>query len=258
MGSLSSKMLAQAGVFAPLRIRSDGKYRYKQGDLILNWGNAGGAIWYTGPHVKMINTPDAVALSVGKKGCFQVLQDNGISVPDFSSDPSTATSWIEQGHVVYCRTLTRSTKGKGIIVATNPGELVSAPLYTKGIECKREYRVHVCDGEVIDLVAKAQMSSDNPEYVDPDPYIRNTLGGYIFVRDSVVIPASVREALGELAINAIKAIGLDFGAVDIIRGMDNNIYVLEINTAPGMEGTTYEKYIDALTKLSQKIFGGNQ
>jgi hypothetical protein len=41
---------------------------------------------------------------------------------------------------------------------------------------------------------------------------------------------------------------LDFGAVDLIWNENQNVvYVLEVNTAPGMEGTTLENYCDAFS-----------
>jgi glutathione synthase/RimK-type ligase-like ATP-grasp enzyme len=52
----------------------------------------------------------------------------------------------------------------------------------------------------------------------------------------------------EAAINACKALGLDFGAVDLIQDIKGNYYVLEINTAPGLEGATVANYAAAFTE----------
>lgn len=42
---------------------------------------------------------------------------------------------------------------------------------------------------------------------------------------------------------AVKACGLDFGAVDIIwNNHYQKAYVLEINTAPGLEGSSVDNY----------------
>ena len=50
---------------------------------------------------------------------------------------------------------------------------------------------------------------------------------------------------------AIKALGLDFGAVDIIYNeAEDQHYVLEVNTAPGLEGTTLQKYTEAILEMS--------
>lgn len=40
----------------------------------------------------------------------------------------------------------------------------------------------------------------------------------------------------EYAKDAVAALGLDFGGVDIIKGNDNRLYVLEVNSAPGANG----------------------
>lgn len=40
----------------------------------------------------------------------------------------------------------------------------------------------------------------------------------------------------ELASRAVDALALDYGAVDVILGKDNAYYVLEVNSAPGVEG----------------------
>jgi glutathione synthase/RimK-type ligase-like ATP-grasp enzyme len=62
---------------------------------------------------------------------------------------------------------------------------------------------------------------------------RNYHNGYAF--DLVKEAALPREAI-TIAIKAIAALGLDFGGVDILRGKDGHFYVLEVNTAPGVEG----------------------
>lgn len=64
---------------------------------------------------------------------------------------------------------------------------------------------------------------------------------WIFENQGLKIPDSAKE----LAIGVVGAVGLDFGAVDIV--LHNNVpKVLEINSAPGMEGTTLERYFDAI------------
>lgn len=44
------------------------------------------------------------------------------------------------------------------------------------------------------------------------------------------------EELRAAGVNAIDALGLDFGAVDILHGKDGKVYVLEVNTSPGTQG----------------------
>ena len=54
----------------------------------------------------------------------------------------------------------------------------------------------------------------------------------------------------EQSIAAVQHVGLDFGAVDIIYNQrEDSSYVLEINTAPGLMGTTGERYAEAFGNI---------
>jgi hypothetical protein len=85
--------------------------------------------------------------------------------------------------------------------------------------------------------------------------IRNTAGGFIFAREGVT-PSNVHPDVLYQAQRAIAVIpGLDFGAVDVIWNRSRGgAYVLEINTAPGLEGTTLTRY----TELCEYIQGSRQ
>ena len=60
--------------------------------------------------------------------------------------------------------------------------------------------------------------------------------------------------MGELrttAEHAVEALGLDFGAVDIMYH-ENTFYVLEVNTAPGLTRTrTLEAYANEIRRLKE-------
>jgi glutathione synthase/RimK-type ligase-like ATP-grasp enzyme len=69
--------------------------------------------------------------------------------------------------------------------------------------------------------------------------IRNYSNGWVYARAEI----APSEELLLSSIQAVKLLGLDFGAVDIgHRLIDNKFFVFEINTAPGLEGTTLDKY----------------
>ena len=40
-------------------------------------------------------------------------------------------------------------------------------------------------------------------------------------------------------------LGLDFGAVDLLLTSDLRVMVLEVNSAPGLSGSTLSKYVEA-------------
>jgi hypothetical protein len=63
------------------------------------------------------------------------------------------------------------------------------------------------------------------------------------------VPKENRDSkLVELGERAVEAMQYDFGAVDILKGKDNMLYVLEVNSAPGQETAR-----TGLTRLADKI-----
>lgn len=141
------------------------------------------------------------------------------------------------------RTLLRGSEGKGISIHDDPSTLEPAPLYVRYIPKTQEYRVHVVKGKVIDVQRKAR-SSDTPDE-DVNWQVRNHKNGFIFMREGVT-PASVPEKVIRNSLESMRLLGLDFGAVDIIWNQQHDkAYVLEVNTSPGMTGTTLDKYCEA-------------
>lgn len=132
--------------------------------------------------------------------------------------------------VTYCRTLTRSRSGRGIVIARSPEEIVAAPLYTKGLE-GTEYRVHVFGNDTF-VTQKRRRNG-----AEANPNIRTHENGWVFCRNDV----EIRPGLRETAIEGISRLGLDFGAADIIY--NERAYILEVNSAPGLEGSVLDWYV---------------
>jgi glutathione synthase/RimK-type ligase-like ATP-grasp enzyme len=169
---------------------------------------------------------------------LQRFLENGISTVDFTADITVATDWLRDTPVV-CRTLLRSSEGRGIVLAETKEQLVQAPLYTKYFKKKREYRVHVFNGQVIDVQEKRKRK----EVEGGDHRIRNLANGYVFCREAVVEPTGLRD----LAVCATAALGYSLGAVDIaFNEHHNQLVVFEVNAAPGMQGSTLENYANAI------------
>lgn len=246
IGSQSCKMLAKELDILrcnPLSTR----FRPRPSDLIINWGcsqwpfrNAG--MW--------LNYPSAVRRAANKIDALLTLQEQGVSIIPFTTSFSEAKRWLQGGNYVYQRHLVNSCGGNGIKVVHSVEDLnENVPLYTKGIPIRREYRVHVFGGKVIDHVQKRR-TWGAPE---TDAYVRNHTHGWIFCREGF----ERIEEVETQALNAVTALGLDFGAVDIItEKFTGNVYVLEVNTAIGFtEGsTTFTKYVEA---IKEYINNGN-
>jgi predicted ATP-grasp superfamily ATP-dependent carboligase len=204
---------------------------------VINWGNSNHINY---GNRKILNTFPCVQRAANKLLALNCFKESNVSCPDFTTDIEVAKQWIADEEVVVCRTLLRSHSGKGIVIATNVNELVSAPLYVKYFKKSFEYRVHVFNGKVIDYVQKKKRSGlVEGSY---NKYIRSHNNGWVFCRNNIAM-TSVME---ELAINAVKCLGLDFGAVDIVVKSNGEMKVLEVNTAPSMMGQTLISYSNAI------------
>ncbi len=199
---------------------------------IINWGST---LPIHPIYGKVFNRPENVALAVDKLKCLQTLKDKGVKTVPFTTSNEDAGDW----KYIVARTLTRVSQGRGIILCT-PDDIPKAPLYTKYLgDDRKEYRVHVMGRDYIDYQKRV------PSSPTPDLRIRSRRFGWDLARrgfepvDSVIV----------LAIRAVEALGLDFGAVDIIRDPQNQNYVLEVNTAPKLNNEGIEIYTKALKEL---------
>lgn len=164
----------------------------------------------------------------------------GILCPEYTMDRIDAESWINSGSVVFCRTLTRASEGRGIVVAETVDQLVDAPVYTKYTKKKREFRVHIFKDQVVQVVEKRRRSGWTGAR---DTRIRNSNNGYVFCRDFVGPPAG----LHELALRASKVTNSDFKGVDVgYNELKDQLFVIEVNSAPGIEGSNVDDYVDTI------------
>lgn len=236
LGSASAKLIAQQ--LGCKRIIPKGNYRPKHNTLVLNWGNSSPR--FSG---RFLNKPEAVRTAINKLTALTRLRDNGIPTPEFTTDRSVVMQWQTEGYRAVARHKLCASGGLGIQIVMPEDEIPYAPLYTKYTKKDEEYRVHVFCGEVIDYAAKRKRRG----YEDRNSLIRTHANGWVFCRDGVQLPESVRQ----LSIHAVAALGLDFAALDVIVRKDK-AYVLEANTAPGIEGTTLQRYVAAIRRHTRQ------
>lgn len=235
-GSRSATALATALGARVLRITGS-TFRPRRDDVIINWG---GSTPIEGP-ARVLNNPAAVAVASNKLRSFEAFRDAGVSIPEFWTD---RTAIPGDAYPIVCRTILSGHSGAGIVVAETPEELVNAPLYVRYVPKQDEYRVHVFQGRVIAVQRKARRL----DVESPNWRVRNHANGFVFARDNVVAPESVVAS----ACAAVAALGLDFGGADVIWNERRaTAYVLEINTACGLEGATVDDYAGAIREFAR-------
>lgn len=255
-GSRGAKALATSLGGKVLKLQGS-SYTEKDKDVVINWGNTDPPSYMT--LVGHLNDFAILKHATNKRNFFQMMKDQGHDdiVPRFWTSKADVP---EDAYPVVCRTSLAGHSGDGIVIAASADELVDAPLYVQYVKKQEEYRVHVgrrtninpCgemlqDGDgswqpndelvVIAIQRKARRLSLPDSEVNWQ--VRNHQNGFVYVRQDVTPPASVLE----VSRRALLASGLDFGAVDVIwNEKKQKAYVLEINTAPGLEGQTVTDY----------------
>ena len=191
--------------------------------------------------MNVLNKPQNVRLATNKLRTFQRFRDSGFTaIPSWTTDKEEAKKWVGEGSAVVARTVLDGHSGAGIVLCDSVEQVPNAPLYTQYVKKQKEFRVHVAFGNVIDVQEKRRSREVGAE---ADNRIRNHHTGWVYCREEIAEP----ERLRETAIAAIAALGLDFGAVDLIWNQKKDlVLVLEVNTACGLEGQTLLTYTNLL------------
>ncbi len=256
LGSNSARELQN--VFAThraKRVRPDGNYRPFRNHVILNWGCSDEAAWWPllqNPNAQVINQPSAVRVASNKLLAFQSMLEGDVNIPKFTADRQVAIGWVNEGKAVVARKLLRGCEGRGIVIikkedgAANITTIEPAPLYVQYVKKQTEFRVHVFrDRHGVLQVIDAQQKKKRQEVANEDVnyQVRNARFGWVFCREGIVVPEQVKEQ----AKKAVDALGLDFSGVDVLYNTHYSIaYVVEANTAVGLEGTSIESYRRAI------------
>lgn len=239
--SKSAKALSRAlGCKRLILDPSRSRFKPRPSDVIINWGNS------TQSHRATLNaSPEALLRATNKLAFFQHFQDKDY-VPEFWTNREDIP---DEAFPVLARTDLCGHSGSGIVLAHDRESLVDAPLYVKYVPKTEEYRVHV--GRVGDEVTiiSVQQKKRRLDYEQPNWQIRNYANGFTYAREGVNPPAGVFRC----AVDCLLHSGLDFGAVDVGYHEKYGVFVYEINTAPGLEGSTLDDYVDYFEKVLDKL-----
>lgn len=178
----------------------------------------------------------------GKIEQYQFFQQQQIPALDFTTDASKACEWLNQDLCVVGRKLTHASEGKGIVLMEGDVNQVfqQCPVYTLYKKKKKEFRVHVFKDQVVHVLEKRKRADFEGE---SNPKIRNTANGYVFCSENVIEPDGIRE----LALKARKVTNSDFAGVDIgYNEKRNELFVIEVNSAPGIEGSNVDRYVQTI------------
>lgn len=236
-GSASARAVSDAlDIF---RIKHENsRFKGGAGKTVINWGS--GKLPAEVKKCRVLNLNTTIATN--KLKTFRALEGKEYCIP-FTTDRTGAIAWLDDGHHVVCRTILTGHDGAGIVLAKTIEECVDAPLYTKYVKKDQEWRVHVMNGEAFFFQRKAR-KRDVPD-ANVNWQIRNHGNGFTFAHNEGRTPPP---NLVAAAIDAVNTLGLDFGAVDCFHTARGKPFVLEVNTAPGVEGESINRYVEAFRR----------
>lgn len=159
--------------------------------------------------------------------------------------PAHSLSNLHLSHPVLGRDF-KHTRGRDVVVIPTANSPVPyKDYYVSLIPKVREYRVWAYRRKAISVYEKVQAHPPRGfRGRSTPPEVWNYARGYAFK----FFPEAP-ENLRTLGAAAVHALGLDFGAVDVIEDAAGSLYVLEVNTAPGVEGRR-----QGIVNLATKIF----
>lgn len=237
--SVSAKLLAERLGVKRIKLQNS-EYSHKKDNLVINWGNQ-----HCPFAENVLNKGSCISKTVDKLSFFRLMVKNNLEgiIPKYWTNPDDIPN---NAYPVFCRTTTTGCDGAGIAIANSISEIVEAPLYTQAISSGQEYRVTIFKDTITDIQTKLPRAGE-----EPHPLIHTYSNGWGFQRKPVGNPA--REYLEQTARDVLSATGLDFMGMDVILAPSGKCFVLEVNTAMGLEGQALEKFAQAVEEYVHSL-----
>lgn len=178
------------------------------------------------PNIPILN---ANAGSFSKLSHLKMMRDNGVQTIPFAETPADASRL----RFPLLARVNSDGDGKDIVPIFQPDEIpwriaAGARYFSQYVPRDKEYRFWVYRENILGTYVKTMRHPERYKGIGA-----NAKDG--FIHEFVDRSASPR-SLWPIAINAVRAVGLDFGGVDLLLGQDGSPYVLEVNSAPGANG----------------------
>lgn len=164
----------------------------------------------------VVNSPLAIVTCASKVMTSALLVRQGIPTPRtlFTASRDTAADFLaEQGKAVIKPVY--GYDGNGIFLIRSPSELGESPYYLQEyVPNDRDFRVFVIDGLAVGAIMR----------------VSDTLAHNIH-QGGKGMPVEITPEIQEIAGAAARAVGVDYGGVDLLRYQDGYC-VLEVNGTP--------------------------
>ena len=266
----------------------------KTGMIVVGWGCKTKDRVAMKQHT-VLNHPDKIRTNRDKLKTLSVLKAAGIPVADFVNAGDVLTALSDARSAISLPLIGRKKYhqgGKDFWTCLTRGQVQKAigqgaEYFQNYLDIVDEYRLHVFNGRVINMQKKTERSNMTAAYKEqhgtrisniadknkialdkntmeyvlenlgkreerPDQIIKSNIRGWKFSQIK-----TAKAELKEAAVNAVKAIGLDFGAVDCCMAEGGKPYIIEVNSGPGLQGTPFDAYVaafkDAIAAINKPV-----
>jgi len=165
---------------------------------------------------RVINSPLAIFTCASKVLTSTLLVRRGIPTPEtcFTQSRETAAAFLSRHKKVVSKPV-YGYDGHGIILVQSPRDLGPPPYYLQEyVPNDRDFRVFVIDGEAVGAIER----------------VSDTLAHNIH-QGGTGRPVLIDSLMADRAVAAARAVGVDYGGVDLLRRGDDYC-VLEVNGTP--------------------------
>jgi glutathione synthase/RimK-type ligase-like ATP-grasp enzyme len=181
------------------------------------------------------NRADGLMNATDKKLSRQLFIEKGVNCPELVTPDTFQNHYLP----IIARPF-RHSKGKNFVILRTEQDFLwhynahsDNWYYSNFINKDAEFRIHCAHGKVLAVMEKPRPNNDNIAW----NRAQNDVDPFRYVGWNEVDDRNLKAVLIE-ALKAVKAVGLDFGGVDVM--LDNETaYVLEVNTAPTLNSSPY-------------------
>lgn len=216
-----------------------------QPDWLIRWGSSK-SVPFKGTQ-GTLNWASSLGAYKNRLAQLRILREGGVNVPLFCGNSLDGPfNLLQPSDGIISRDFPKNgqnTGGDGIQFHDKDSGFVAWPIaihdmYMVFIPKERQFRVHVIRGQTRVREVMPDPQDEHWTPADSTP-IWNLSTGFTYRVPQFPIPATVVPS----AVQAVAALKLDFGAVDVIT-IGPKSWVLEVNTAPGLHETTLKWYAE--------------
>lgn len=276
--TLVEKLKAKGGVELPA----------EKIDVLLSWGAKTSKDITLDKSIVTLNHPNAIRKNRNKLEALTLMDKAKVPVGKFISSenvlgaktilfPMIGRTKYHQGGKNFWLCLT-----KGHVIAA---KAEGAQYFQEYVPIDKEYRMHVFGEQVFYASVKTKSGDAQKSFVEShaekiknnaekagttidaktveytlekiadrnqhsNPLLKSHAEGWVFkaVGTKDLTTKTIVD-LSKVAVDAVKAVGLNFGAVDCGVTEDGKIFVFEVNSGPSLEGTSLDKWVGQITKF---------